>query len=189
MFMKKVGLMAATAMALVAASSADATVLIQGQIIWGAGTPVTTESAPASLIQFEFKTADVVANFANVAFFDFKYTVNGSTVVVPVTGITYYAQANSGLFDIFFADGNTVSLFGITYPQSDFTLGYPAPFGAQANAGVNGVGGTAGTATFAAVQLTLLPAVPEPATWGMMVAGLGIAGMAMRRRATKVSFA
>ncbi|MBT2186727.1 PEPxxWA-CTERM sorting domain-containing protein [Sphingobium nicotianae] len=33
------------------------------------------------------------------------------------------------------------------------------------------------------------PAVPEPATWGMMIVGLGVAGMAMRRRATKVSFA
>ena len=33
------------------------------------------------------------------------------------------------------------------------------------------------------------PAVPEAATWAMMIVGLGVAGMAMRRRATKVSFA
>jgi len=33
------------------------------------------------------------------------------------------------------------------------------------------------------------PAVPEPATWAMMIGGLGIAGMAMRRRKTAVSFA
>jgi hypothetical protein len=32
-------------------------------------------------------------------------------------------------------------------------------------------------------------AVPEPATWGMMLGGLGIVGMAMRRRKTAVSFA
>ncbi|MBU0557485.1 MAG: PEPxxWA-CTERM sorting domain-containing protein [Alphaproteobacteria bacterium] len=33
------------------------------------------------------------------------------------------------------------------------------------------------------------PPIPEPATWAMMMAGLGFAGMVMRRRATKVQFA
>lgn len=33
------------------------------------------------------------------------------------------------------------------------------------------------------------PAVPEPATWAMMIGGLGLAGAALRRRATKVQFA
>jgi hypothetical protein len=33
------------------------------------------------------------------------------------------------------------------------------------------------------------PAVPEPATWAMMLGGLGLAGVAMRRRKTVVSFA
>lgn len=32
-------------------------------------------------------------------------------------------------------------------------------------------------------------AVPEPATWAMMIGGLGLVGGAMRRRAVKVSFA
>lgn len=32
-------------------------------------------------------------------------------------------------------------------------------------------------------------AVPEPATWAMMIGGLGIVGMSMRRRKTAVSFA
>jgi hypothetical protein len=33
------------------------------------------------------------------------------------------------------------------------------------------------------------PAIPEPATWGMMIAGLGTAGYAMRRARAKVAFA
>ncbi|MBN8832151.1 MAG: PEP-CTERM sorting domain-containing protein [Sphingomonadales bacterium] len=32
-------------------------------------------------------------------------------------------------------------------------------------------------------------AVPEPATWAMMIGGFGLAGAAMRRRKTSVSFA
>lgn len=33
------------------------------------------------------------------------------------------------------------------------------------------------------------PAVPEPSTWMMMIGGLGLVGVAMRRRKTSVSFA
>ena len=32
-------------------------------------------------------------------------------------------------------------------------------------------------------------AVPEPATWGMMILGFGLVGGSLRRRKTKVSFA
>lgn len=39
------------------------------------------------------------------------------------------------------------------------------------------------------LQLAPPPAVPEPATWAMMIGGLGLVGLQMRRRKTAVSFA
>jgi hypothetical protein len=39
------------------------------------------------------------------------------------------------------------------------------------------------------VRGDLSGAVPEPASWAMMIGGLGLVGATMRRRATKVSFA
>jgi len=36
---------------------------------------------------------------------------------------------------------------------------------------------------------TAVPAVPEPATWGMMLIGMGVVGYSMRRRKVDVSFA
>jgi hypothetical protein len=38
-------------------------------------------------------------------------------------------------------------------------------------------------------SLTETPAIPEPATWAMMIAGIGAVGVSMRRRKTAVSFA
>ena len=36
---------------------------------------------------------------------------------------------------------------------------------------------------------SLAPAVPEPASWALMIAGLGLVGSAMRRQVTQVSYA
>lgn len=44
---------------------------------------------------------------------------------------------------------------------------------------------TANTATFQ-VGLVSVPAIPEPATWAMMIGGFGLVGAAMRRRPTLV---
>ena len=45
-----------------------------------------------------------------------------------------------------------------------------------------GAGNYSGTATFTAV-------VPEPASWAMMITGLGLLGMTLRRRRTSVTYA
>lgn len=50
----------------------------------------------------------------------------------------------------------------------------------------NHVGGAWLGANF---SLTTAGAVPEPASWALMIAGFGLVGSAMRRRVTKVSYA
>jgi hypothetical protein len=51
------------------------------------------------------------------------------------------------------------------------------------------LGTFAGTATFSAISLqpAITPSVPEPATWAMMILGMGMIGLAARRRANVVT--
>ena len=60
-------------------------------------------------------------------------------------------------------------------------------FGAVDNVNVAFSGGRSVNANFEVAAAT--PAVPEPATWAMMIAGFGLVGGAMRRRKTSVAFA
>lgn len=52
---------------------------------------------------------------------------------------------------------------------------------------VSGMAGSA--ASYSGTVNYALQAVPEPATWAMMIAGFGIVGSAMRRRRATVAFA
>ena len=100
---------------------------------------------------------------------------------------------------------NTLSFFSslggdVVIPGSDFT-NTPAN-GNQVAAGTNGlftVTGAAGevftSVTFASSQnsfevdnLAAVSAVPEPATWAMMLIGFGAIGVSMRRRRATLTF-
>ena len=94
-------------------------------------------------------------------------------------------QFNGGLgsFNVTFVDtlGTTSQVFSINGPPGlnkfklnhnnllSFTFGGPDPHGGSAQ--IDNI-----------VYTTGAPSVPEPATWAMMLAGLGVAGSAMRRR-------
>ncbi len=59
--------------------------------------------------------------------------------------------------------------------------------------GLRGLGvfqalGTNGS-QFVITTFTPTPGVPEPASWAMMIAGVGLAGGALRRRSAKIAFA
>lgn len=97
---------------------------------------------------------------------------------------------------------NNVMLYGDTYIGMHFGNGQGGPGNATAfyklNGGVNGFNLNTLTWAYNASSDLILystgnppppPAVPEPASWAMLIAGLGAVGFAMRRKSTAVSFA
>ena len=123
-----------------------------------------------------------------VGYFDLSFT--GTTASVNfLYDVTWTSAAFNG-FRLFDIDG--------TIPDFVATIGAGSAIGASAltgdanNAYLNWQGAnftpqSTVTINFAAAA----GAVPEPATWAMMIGGIGMVGGAMRRRkvSTKVSFA
>lgn len=188
--MKKTILAVSTAvMAMVFATNAQAAVLIEGTGKWNASAPTTAISAPNASILFSFKVPETISGGGSSAstssITDFFYTLGAQQVAPPVKAlsVTFWSLANSGMFDLVLDNGLTFSVFGADI-GSDATPG-PDGFYSPVQLGFNGnVGNNYGIGS---VTVTVDNAVPEPATWALMIAGLGVVGMAMRRRSSAVS--
>ena len=127
----------------------------------------------------------------------------------PLSVFKQNSQSNTANFGILGANGNGQGVLGNSGSQINLQLADWIPyFSTQARviALSFGVGSSAGNGFTGFVdnvniatnvndtinfELPQQSAVPEPATWGMMIAGFGMMGGAMRtrRRRTKVSFA
>ncbi len=156
-------------------------------------------AAPAS--------AAVVFNLNNVTLVD-GGTLSGSFTtsddLATLIGFSITSSTNNGwpygnFTGTTYTLGNATSLFwnatqglSATFPKAKLNLFFNSPLTST---------GTALNQTTSETQkgynryLTsgsvsaVAGAVPEPATWAMMIAGFGLVGAAMRRRAAKVRFA
>ncbi|WP_221714231.1 PEPxxWA-CTERM sorting domain-containing protein [Sphingobium xanthum] len=184
MFMRKIPLLCATAISLVAASQAQATALIQGTIFWGALTPTTPYSLAGSQSQFSFEVPNPLDANPTTSIFSFSYSLAGSPVLTPPVAIVFYPAINAGLFDIVFPDF-AVSLYGADF----LTGGFPSPGFYTLEAAIDGAApvGVGGLA----LSFVSSPGVPEPASWALMVGGFGLLGGALRsaKRSTRVTYA
>jgi PEP-CTERM motif len=80
-------------------------------------------------------------------------------------------------------------LFGFAQPQGPAQVAYYFGEGALSSVGIY-LTTAFGPDQAGRLTVTLVGgAVPEPASWAMMIAGFGLVGAAMRRRATKISYA
>ena len=125
-----------------------------------------------------------VTNVANTASF---YSGNLGGAIGPsfsVSGANYVFNPANGnlLMDIIVSNQDNVGNgTGNSYNRADYT-------GIQASRAVDaGAGGTFSGTGGLVTEFNTSPAVPEPASWALMIAGFGMLGTAMRRRRTTVA--
>jgi hypothetical protein len=181
--MRKTILTAVGAVALATASMASA-----GIVTGNTGLQNVTEVDTASLITIAFEQNQLAANQSFTGVLDLTNPSNGTYSVnigTSTPGVTF-TSGTLALWNAMTSSFNTVATLGLgstvccganssigLAPQL-FTAGtYRLTFNGTSTV----AGADSGTVTIAAAG-----AVPEPATWAMMLLGFGGIGMAMRRR-------
>lgn len=118
----------------------------------------------AGLSSFDFDVAGYATSVLTI------FDKDGATLLSTPLALTFGA----------FGDPGTYAHYGVT--SSNGIGGFSFTGAASGNTSIDNIAVTFGNAVG--------NAVPEPATWGMMILGFGTAGMAMRRRRkVSVSFA
>ncbi|MXO60727.1 PEPxxWA-CTERM sorting domain-containing protein [Altererythrobacter salegens] len=176
--MKKLAWITATAAALSFGSAAHAGTVISFSVSPGA-TSGTYQSGfgPANLVSCDVGPAGCAGSFTATGSFSANpgWRLVGATLTTgpsadPTNNIDFYSASLNGVaFNLFSPDG------GVT------EFGSLAPITMQLLNTLNITGYTGGSGTFAGT-LTFSQAVPEPATWALMLLGFGAIGFAMRRR-------
>jgi PEP-CTERM motif len=194
--MKKFLATSALALAL-CSTSASAAVLISGQFLLNtSATSPSTLLSPEGAVQFKF-TVDDSPGVSTAAISGFEYKLDGNTVAgATATNVTFFDAANGGMFDLT-VNGKVLTFYGAGSPA-------PAAYDIGSTGTINGFGnyfpvvfaldsfidGSKDVGLGLITVKSIKAAVPEPGTWGMMLLGFGLVGMAMRRgQNVRVSFA
>lgn len=179
------GVVAALAMACTTASAQAAT-LISGIGFWGLGFSQYTPAA--SQFGFSFTVPDAFTN-PTTEFSDFSYSLNGvKQDAIVAQSIKFFDDSKGGMFDIttnvgkLSVQGYDIGSTGkitdtggyLTFVTAWAPQNFPVAFSAFSAVVASNVPGAP------------VPAVPEPATWMMMIIGLCGVGAAMRRQHKKV---
>jgi len=172
--MRKLTLALAAATSLTMASAANAAITL-GATSGGTSSVVITDNVNIpNQLQFDTRVA---AAGSVTSWFDFQqsyasfavFSVTAATF--PSSNVTLIEVLSGAAVQLFFtpnAGTNTLTLqTGNLLANTTYRFQYAANMGSAGSLSGNG---------------TFYPAVPEPATWGMMLLGFGGIGFAMRRR-------
>ena len=176
-----IGLLGAAALGI--GTGANAAVTID------AGTTVTTSPPLDSPTGFDFGYTDSSSGSPFTETLNFTNSLSGAySITLSTTAssagsdIDFFASAACPTCGIFLSGGSIVGMLqlGADVDNDDVNEDYRLDTGLLGNGSYtlsfigNGSGSFGGNVSFSAV--------PEPATWGMMLLGFGAVGYAMRRR-------
>ena len=179
---------AAVAIVALAATAAQAGTFAFTGTAMNIGTPPAPNAACNPLLKVQFGPANTAGTSD---FGDFTYTQAHCSTGGP-------GPYSDGVFSYFFSAGDSLggTYFGLASPSGtpgllNNTINYVVTGGTGRFLGGSGLITGVGTVDFrfgaprqslALNGVLSLPAVPEPATWGLMILGFGVTGAALRNR-------
>ena len=137
-----------------------------------------TSAVPTDSFSFTLPDNFTIIDYKDYYFQTGQYSANSNSGFGPITyddHFVFYTADGGGGFDDDFSVHTGPELFSGTTTAPTFLLG---TF-------------TMGDGTLTITRDAVTSAVPEPATWAMMLGGFGLVGGAMRyrRRQTRISYA
>jgi hypothetical protein len=166
-----------------------------GQSIFFMVSPQITASSPPTLVSATFGDTGIpTGNFTDTFTFMVPWAATGSgSVTTSLASLAFGSAIDTDLLSVLFngmaapviyrdAAGNVCPVKGVGTcgASTQFALtNVPILVGAANTIVVNGL--SRGNGSYGG-QGTLVPSVPEPATWAMMLLGFGAIGFSMRRR-------
>jgi hypothetical protein len=192
--MKGIALAAALAAGCVASSASAVVIFLDSVTAEGSNFRYTYAA--------EFSDGEGIQDGSTLTIFDFNGYVNGSISAVS-PALTTGTPDSSNMMSIGYTDDPNVSNLEFTYngPTQDlgggrFIFGSALSiYGQTALDGFSAItvktAGAVGTlvGSQGATGVPLAQAVPEPASWALMIGGMGMVGFAARRRRQKVRVA
>ncbi|MBC9033062.1 PEP-CTERM sorting domain-containing protein [Sphingomonas sp. JC676] len=140
---------------------------------------INTSFGPGGTISASFGQSGIVAGmFQHI--YQFTLPVSGSASgSVTTSAVLFHGVGDLDLTSVFL---NGVQLTGITGALNEvvFANAVPIVAGVQNELIINGI--SRGNGSYGGQGVFVSNAVPEPAAWGMLIGGFGLAGMAVRRR-------
>lgn len=163
------------ALGLVAASSANATTTAVGTVGVGMPSPFSGFAAAGHPFSDNF-TFDLPTNGGTgYSVINFPLSIPGSTFNTLLTTMSLFSNADGILFN-----GDDVLLSSTSGSPDSLGLTWGASAAGSYYLNISGVtNGSLGGLYNGAISVT---AIPEPEVWAMLVAGIGLVGLQLRRR-------
>lgn len=190
--MRKVIYTLAGAAALASASIANAAVTVNSGTVVNLNNPDPSATNPVSSVQTVGDTTTINFGLNPIVTATGTNIFNSAFTIADSAAGIYSVNVGTSSDGVSFTSGTltdlaTSTVYNLLVTDSGLGLRLGPPFTGQVNLAPGSyrlsVSGTAtGGGSFAGTVTILAAAVPEPATWAMMLVGFGAIGLSMRKR-------